>query len=217
MVKSKALGVLFIAPRFCAVGTGQQISEEPEENLAAMTERYYTVQLCGLMRDLPLFEVAPKVSIAIFNMLGDTQIVEAAATELAKRLPGDGDALMTAEVKSIPLAHALSVRMGIPYVVARKTRKPYMVGATSVEVLSITTGAPQTLWLDGKDLHLVNGKRIILVDDVVSTGGTLKGMQKLVKSAGGTVIAESAVFTEGNDPDQWREVIALGNLPVFVG
>jgi adenine/guanine phosphoribosyltransferase-like PRPP-binding protein len=182
-----------------------------------MSQEYYTVQLCGLTRNLPLFEVAPKVRIAIFNMLGDTGIVEAAADELAKRLPKDADALMTAEVKSIPLAHALSVRLGIPYVVARKTRKPYMVGATSVEVLSITTGAPQTLWLDGKDLGLVDGKRIILVDDVVSTGSTLAGMHKLVESAGGTVIAESAVFTEGNDPEQWHQVIALGNLPVFLG
>ena len=180
-----------------------------------MSQEYYTVSLCGLARNLPLFEVAPKVRIAIFNMLGDTEVVEEAATELAKRLPAGADALMTAEVKSIPLAHALSVRLGIPYVVARKTRKPYMVGATSVEVLSITTGAPQTLWLDGKDLGLVNGKRIILVDDVVSTGSTLAGMHKLVESAGGTVIAESAVFTEGNDPGRWTSVIALGNLPVF--
>ena len=77
---------------------------------------------------------------------------------LAGRLPADADALMTAEVKSIPLAHALSVRMGIPYVIARKTRKPYMVGAQSVEVLSITTGAPQKLWLDGKDQGLVEGQ-----------------------------------------------------------
>ena len=182
-----------------------------------MSQEYYTVSLCGLTRNLPLFEVAPKVHIAIFNMLGDTEVIEAAATDLAKRLPADADALMTAEVKSIPLAHALSVRLGMPYVVARKTRKPYMIGATSVEVLSITTGTPQTLWLDGKDLGLVSGKRIILVDDVVSTGSTLRGMHKLVESAGGTMIAESAVFTEGNDPDQWSKVIALGNLPVFCG
>lgn len=182
-----------------------------------MSQGYYTVQICGLTRNLPLFEVAPKVSIAIFNMLGDTQVVEAAADELAKRLPGDADALMTAEVKSIPLAHALSVRMEIPYVVARKTRKPYMVGATSVEVLSITTGAPQTLWLDGKDFGLVNGKRIIIVDDVISTGSTLAGMHKLVQESGGTVVAEAAVFTEGNDPALWRHVIAIGNLPVFEG
>jgi len=181
-----------------------------------MSQEFYTVDICGLTRNLPLFEVAPGVRIAIFNMLGDTLVVEAIADNLAGRLPKDGDALMTAEVKSIPLAHALSVRMGIPYVIARKTRKPYMVGATSVEVLSITTGAPQTLWLDGKDRNLVNGRRIILVDDVISTGSTLIGMHKLVESAGGTVIAEAAAFTEGNEPEKWRGVIATGNLPVFL-
>ena len=155
--------------------------------------------------------------IAIFNMLGDTEIVEAIAADLAQRIPADIDALMTAEVKSIPLAHALAVRMKLPYVVARKTRKPYMVGAMSVEVLSITTGAPQTLWLDGKDLHLVKGKRIVLVDDVISTGSTLAGMKKLVAEAGGTVVAEAAAFTEGNNPQRWQHIIAIGNLPVFVG
>ncbi len=180
-----------------------------------MGEDVYTVDICGLQRDLPLFQVGPNTRIAIFNMLGDTPVVEAVATELAGRLPKDADTLMTAEVKSIPLAHALSVRMGIPYVVARTTRKPYMVGATSVEVLSITTGAPQTLWLDGKDQELVHGKRLVLVDDVISTGSTLAGMRKLVESAGGTVIAEAAVFTEGNDPDRWRHIVAVGNLPVF--
>lgn len=182
-----------------------------------MAQEFYTVQICGVPRDLPLFEVAPKVRIAIFNMLGDTEVVEAIAAELARRVPADVDALMTAEVKSIPLAHALAVRMKLPYVVARKTRKPYMVGAMSVEVLSITTGAPQTLWLDGKDLDLVQGKRILLVDDVISTGSTLAGMRKLVDEAGGTVVAEAAAFTEGNDPTRWQHIIATGNLPVFLG
>jgi adenine phosphoribosyltransferase len=181
-----------------------------------MSQEYYTVQICGLTRHLPLFEVAPKVRIAIFNMLGDTEVVEAIADELAGRVPQDADALMTAEVKSIPLAHALAARLKLPYVVARKTRKPYMIGATSVEVLSITTGAPQTLWLDGKDLGVVQGKRLILVDDVISTGSTLAGMHKLVESAGGTVIAEAAAFTEGNDPARWQHIIAVGNLPVFL-
>ena len=181
-----------------------------------MAKEFHTVQICGLTRHLPLFEVAPGVRIAIFNMLGDTEVVEAIADELAKRLPQDADALMTAEVKSIPLAHALSVRVGIPYIIARKTRKPYMVGATNVEVLSITTGKPQTLWLDGKDQDLVHGKKIILVDDVISTGSTLAGLRKLVQSAGGTVIAEAAVFTEGNDPEKWRDIIAIDNLPVFL-
>ncbi|MCX7707826.1 MAG: phosphoribosyltransferase family protein [Anaerolineae bacterium] len=182
-----------------------------------MSQEYYTVDVCGLTRHLPLFEVAPKVRIAIFNMLGDTEVVEAIADELAKRVPTDVDALMTAEVKSIPLAHALAVRLKRPYIVARKTRKPYMVGAMSVEVLSITTGVPQTLWLDGKDLGLVQGKRILLVDDVISTGSTLAGMRKLVAEAGGTVVAEAAAFTEGNDPEQWKHIIAVGNLPVFLG
>ena len=182
-----------------------------------MAEAFYTVQICGLTRQLPLFEVAPGVRIAVFNMLGDTEVVEAIADELARRVPQDVDALMTAEVKSIPLAHALAVRMGLPYVVARKTRKPYMVGALSVEVLSITTGAPQLLWLDGKDLDLVRGKRLVLVDDVISTGSTLAGMSKLVQEAGGTVVAEAAAFTEGNDSAKWQHIIAIDNLPVFIG
>jgi adenine phosphoribosyltransferase len=182
-----------------------------------MSQEVYTIDICGVTRDLPLFEVAPGVRIAIFNMLGDTEVVEAIADELANRLPQDVDALMTAEVKSIPLAHALAVRMRMPYVVARKTRKPYMVGAMSVEVLSITTGAPQLLWLDGKDLGLVQGKRIVLVDDVISTGSTLAGMRKLVGEAGGEVVAEAAALTEGNDPGQWQHIIATGNLPVFLG
>jgi adenine phosphoribosyltransferase len=182
-----------------------------------MSDEFYTVDICGLTRHLPLFEVAPKVRIAIFNMLGDTEVVEAAADALAARFPKEADAILTAEVKSIPLAHAISARLGIPYVIARKTHKPYMVGSMSVVVHSITTGAPQTLWLDGKDLGIVRGKRIVIVDDVISTGSTLVGMRKLVEEAGGEVIAESAVFTEGNDPDQWGHIISVGNLPVFLG
>jgi len=190
-------------------------STQSEEQ--SMSQEVYTVQICGLTRHLPLFEVAPKVRIAIFNMLGDYEVVEAIADELAPRLSKDADALMTAEVKSIPLAHAVAVRMRLPYIVARKTKKPYMVGAVSVEVISITTGAPQTLWLDGKDLGLVQDKRIILVDDVISTGSTLAGMRKLVEAAGGQVVAEAAAFTEGNDPAQWKHILATGNLPVFLG
>ena len=178
-----------------------------------MTQDSYPVDICGVKRELPLFEVAPGVRIALFNMLGDYEVVEALAGWLAGRVPEDCDSIMTAEVKSIPLAHALAVRLQKPYIVARKTRKPYMVGAMSVEVLSITTGAPQLLWLDGKDLGLVKGKRILLVDDVISTGSTLNGMEKLVIKAGGDVAQIAAIFTEGDD--DWSRVVALGNLPIF--
>ncbi len=178
-----------------------------------MADEYYTVTVAGVTRHLPLFEVAPGLKIAIFNMLGDTEVVEAAADALAPKLP-EADALVTPEVKAIPLAHALSVRMGIPYVVVRKIVKPYMVGAISTEVVSITTGKPQTLYLDGKDIHLLRGRRVILVDDVVSTGSTLKGLRQLMAQAGATVVAEAAVFTEG-DKEQWNHIIALGHLPLF--
>ncbi len=178
-----------------------------------MAEEYYTVTVAGVTRHLPLFEVAPGLRIAIFNMLGDTEVVEAAADALASQLP-EADALVTPEVKAIPLAHALSVRLGIPYVVVRKILKPYMVGSISTEVVSITTGKPQTLYVDGKDLKFLKGKRVILVDDVVSTGSTLKGLRQLMEQAGAEIVAEAAVFTEG-DPNQWKHIISLGHLPLF--
>lgn len=174
----------------------------------------YTVEVAGLTRHLPLFEVAPGVRIAVFNMLGDTYVVKAAAAALSERLrDGDADVLVTAEAKGIPLIYEMSALMGLPYVVLRKTYKSYMGDALSTDTVSITTGAPQTLFLDEKDRERIHGKRVILVDDVISTGSTLQGMEKLVEAAGGNVIHTAAVFTEG-DAD-WSKVIALGNLPVF--
>ena len=175
----------------------------------------HTVKIAGLTRDLPLFEVAPGVRIAIFNMLGDTEVVQAAAKALAKRIPKEAQTLVTAEAKSIPLAHALSVESGLPYVVLRKAYKPYMGVAVSAETLSITTGQPQTLYLDEKDHPLVDGKNIVLVDDVISTGSTLQGMRLILEKAGGQIIATMAVFTEG-ERAKWKEIIALGHLPLFV-
>ena len=176
--------------------------------------RVYTVELDGLQRKLPLFEVAPGCKIAIFNMLGDTQAVETAADALAARMPDGADVLIVPEVKAVPLGHALSVRVGLPLVVVRKIRKPYMLNCLEAEVVSITTGEPQTLYLDGKDLHLVQGKRAVLVDDVISTGSTLRGMRLLMQKAHAAVVAEMAVFTEG-EADNWPNVISLGRLPVF--
>lgn len=176
--------------------------------------RVFTVQIGQVERRLPLFEVAPGVKIAIFNMLGDTEMVETAAGLLAGRMPIGAEVIVVPEVKAIPLGHALAVRTGLPFTIVRKIKKPYMTGTLEAEVVSITTGAPQTLFLDGKDLALVQGKKVVLLDDVISTGSTLRGMRTLMHLANATVIGEMAVFTEGK-PEDWSDVIALGNLPVF--
>ncbi len=177
----------------------------------------YAVDIAGLQRRLRLFEVKPGLKIAVLNILGDTELVEAAASALAQKLDSlTYDLLVTAEAKSIPLVHALSVRARKPYVVLRKAYKPYMGDTIQAETLSITTGAPQTLHLDEKDRELVKGKKVILVDDVISTGSTLQGMRLVLAKAGAEVVAESAIFTEG-ERAQWENIVALGHLPVFTG
>jgi adenine phosphoribosyltransferase len=181
-----------------------------------MTEKeFYAVEIAGLKRDLRLFEVAPKLRIAILNILGDTELVQACARELAQRLAGtDYDVLITAEAKSIPLAYALAVETKKPYVVLRKAYKPYMGDALRAETLSITTGQPQILILDEKDRDLVKGKKAVIVDDVISTGSTLQGMRMILDKAGASVAAEAAIFTEG-EKSKWLHIIALGHLPLF--
>jgi adenine phosphoribosyltransferase len=172
------------------------------------------VQVAGITRHLPLFQVAPHLSIAVLNLLGDTELVQACAQALADQLSGTNyDVLVTAEAKSIPLAHAISVVAGKPYVVLRKAYKPYMGVALISETLSITTGHPQTLYLDEKDHKLLRGHKVVLLDDVISTGSTLNGMQQLMEKAEAEVVGTAAVFTEG-DAD-WSGIIALGNLPLF--
>jgi adenine phosphoribosyltransferase len=175
---------------------------------------FYTVSIAGVERKLRLMEVAPGVRIAVLNILGDTELVQASAKALAGMLPTGTDYLVTAEAKSIPLVYALSVESKLPYVVLRKSHKPYMGDALSAETLSITTNKPQTLFLDEKDRSAIQGKRVVLVDDVISTGSTLQGMRLIMQKAGANVIAEAAIFTEG-DRAKWNNVIALGHLPVF--
>jgi adenine phosphoribosyltransferase len=175
----------------------------------------YAVQVAGLQRELPLFEVAPGVRIAVLNILGDTELVQACALALTDKLSFVSfDVIVTAEAKSIPLAHAISLEMVKPYVVLRKVYKPYMGVALSAETLSITTGQPQMLFLDEKDHDLLQGKRVVLLDDVISTGSTLHGMRILMEKAGAEVVQEAGVFTEG-DSQQWQHIISLGHLPVF--
>jgi adenine phosphoribosyltransferase len=175
----------------------------------------FPVTIEGIRRELPLFAVSPHVRIAVFNMLGDTEIVTAAAQGLAARLKElDADVLVTAESKSIPLIYHLAMILGKPWVILRKDYKPYMGEALRAETLSITTGKPQTLVLDEKDQGLLRGKRVVLVDDVISTGSTLQGMRLLMDKIGATVVAEAAVLTEG-ERAQWKNIVALGHLPIF--
>ena len=175
----------------------------------------YKVQVAGLTRDLPLVEVAPGVTIALLNILGDVELVRACANALAAKLADvDYVALVTAESKSIPLVHVLAEEAGKAYAVLRKTKKTYMGDAISAETISITTGKPQTLYLDEKDRALVSGHKVVLVDDVISTGSTQTAMRAVMDAAGAEVAAEAAIFTEG-DPDEWAHIIALGHLPVF--
>jgi adenine phosphoribosyltransferase len=175
----------------------------------------YPVEIAGLKRDLRLFEIKPGLRIAILNILGDTELVQACAKELAARLQEvEYDVLVTAEAKSIPLAHALSVETKKSYVVLRKAYKPYMGEALKAETLSITTGQPQLLILDEKDVEMMKGKKVVILDDVISTGSTLQGMRMILDKAGSSVVAEAAIFTEG-DRAQWMHIIALGHLPLF--
>ncbi len=181
-----------------------------------MDNEYHGVEVAGVKRDLRLMEIKPGVRIAILNILGDYEFVNVASVELAKKLEGrDIEVLVTAEAKSIPLAHAISSLMRLPYVVLRKSHKPYMGESLQSETLSITTGQPQTLFLDERDRERVAGKRVAIVDDVISTGSTLQGMRLIMDKAGAKVVAEAAIFTEG-DRAQWHDIVALGHLPVWV-
>lgn len=176
----------------------------------------FSINIAGIQRDLRLFEIKPGVRIAILNILGDTELVAAASKALAAIIgPKAPDMLVTAEAKSIPLAYALSYELNIPYIVLRKSHKPYMGEAVGAETLSITTGKPQMLYIDEKDLQAVKGKNVMLVDDVISTGSTLQGMRLLMNKAGAEVMGEAAILTEG-DRAQWRDIISLGHLPVWV-
>jgi len=176
----------------------------------------YAINIAGIQRKLPLVEVAPGVTIALLNILGDVELVRAAAQALADKLSSiNYGVIVTAEAKSIPLIHALAEITKKPYVVLRKSYKIYMGDAISAETVSITIGQPQTLFLDEKDHALLQGQRVVLLDDVISTGSTQKGMQAVMDKAGAEVAAEAAILTEV-DESNWSHIISLGHLPLFL-
>ena len=177
----------------------------------------YRVQVADVVRDLPLIEVAPDVRIAFVDCLNDVTLTQAAVQALAPKLePFAPQILITPEAKSIPLMYGLAVTLGCDYVTLRKTPKPYMLNPIRVETQSITAaGEVQTLYFDARYREQVAGRRVVLVDDVVSTGSTLGAMSQLMERVGADVVARAAIFTEG-DPQRWADVISLGHLPVFV-
>ncbi len=181
----------------------------------AIERNTYPIEIAGVYRELTLIEVQPGLRIAVLNILGDIELVQACAKALAQKIDNiDYDVLVTAEAKSIPLAHELAVETGKPYIVLRKVYRPYMGDTIHAETVSITTGRPQSLYLDEKDRNLIAGKKVILLDDVISTGSTLEGMKQIVEKANGIITGEAAILTEG-DQARWEHIISLGHLPLF--
>ena len=175
----------------------------------------YKMNIAGLDRELPLCKVSDDLYIGAFIMFGDAEIAAACARELLARAPKDYDYLLTAEAKSIPLIHEMARQSGAKkYFIARKGPKAYMPDPLHVEDKSITTAGVQKLYLGRDDADLIRGKRIVLMDDVISTGGSLHAMEELVKMAGGTVVDRIAVLAEGGAADR-KDIKYLNVLPVF--
>ena len=176
----------------------------------------YRMKVAGLERDLPLCPISEDLYIGAFILFGDVELTERCAEELAKLAP-EHDVLLTAESKGIPLIHAMSRHLGENrYVLARKSVKLYMKDVVSCETQSITTAAKQTLYIDGEDAEYLRGKKVLIVDDVISTGGSLLSLENLVEQAGGNVVGKMTVLAEGEAADR-DDIIYLEVLPLFDG
>ena len=175
---------------------------------------YYRMNVAGLERDLPICPVNDKLYIAGFVIFGDQELTVACARDLLKKAP-EYDYILTAEAKGIPLAHEMARQAGdAKYILARKGPKLYMRDIFSVTVNSITTAKEQKLYLDGADAALMKGKRILIVDDVISTGESLKALEALAEKAGGNICGRMAILAEGDAIDR-DDIIYLEPLPLF--
>ncbi len=174
----------------------------------------YKLKVAGLERDLPICPVNEHLDIAAFVIFGDVELTEACARELLKKIP-EHDIMITAESKGIPLIHEMARQSGENrYVLARKAPKLYMKDVFTIEVNSITTDHKQILCIDGDDVTAMKGKRVVIVDDVISTGESLKALEKLVEKAGGEIVAKMAILAEG-DAIERDDIITLAPLPLF--
>lgn len=174
----------------------------------------YTIEVAGVKRELPVVKIDNGLSIASFVILGDTELVQAVAPELIKKMP-EVDYLVTAEAKGIPLVYEMSRLLGMKkYIVVRNSIKSYMESPILDEVVSITTRKKQMLALDESDAADIKGKRVAIVDDVISTGESVAAIERIVESAGGKVLAKIAILAEGEAADR-KDIRFLKSLPIF--
>ena len=175
---------------------------------------FYRMTVAGVQRDLPICKVTDDLYIAAFVVFGDVALTERCAAALLEKAP-EYDYLITAEAKGIPLIHEMARQSGQnKYMLARKGAKLYMQDILDVSVNSITTAKEQHLYLDGSDAALMKGKRVLIIDDVISTGESLLALEKLVEAAGGIVCGKMAVLAEGDACDR-TDIIYLEKLPLF--
>ena len=180
-----------------------------------MAKRYYDLTVAGCKRSLPILNLSDSLAIAGFVMLGDVELCESCARELAKKVPAEAEIIMTAETKGIPLAAELARQIGMPYyITARKSVKAYMEDPIWVEDESITTMGKQRLYLMRSDIDRIVGRKVLLLDDVISTGGSMTALGNLAEKAGAHVVGQAAVLAEG-DAAKRTDIIFLETLPLF--
>ena len=177
---------------------------------------FYRLKVAGIERDLPLCPIGENLNIAAFVLFGDVELTEKCAAALVKKAP-EYDVMLTAESKGIPLVHEMCRIAGNNrYVLARKSVKLYMKDVVKCETQSITTAAKQTLYIDGDDAEFIKGKKVLIVDDVISTGGSLLSLENLVEQAGGIIAGKMTILAEGEAADR-DDIIYLEKLPLFDG
>ena len=178
-----------------------------------MMQKFYEMTIAGCTRQLPLCPINDKLEIAAFVMFGDVELTEKSAAALLEKCP-EHDVIITAEAKGIPLGYEMARQGCRKYFVARKATKLYMTDPLEVEVRSITTDRLQHLYLSSEEVEAIQGKRVLIVDDVISTGESLKAIETLVEKAGGKIVGCAAVLAEG-DAAQRGDIIFLEPLPLF--
>lgn len=176
-------------------------------------DKVYKINIAGLERELPICAVSDKLDIAAFVMFSDVEMTVRCAEELLKLAP-EHDLLITAESKGIPLAYEMAKQEGKNYILARKSPKLYMKDPIKIDVKSITTSKVQSLYLDSDDAKQLDGKRVLIVDDVISTGESLHAIEGLLKQTGAQIVGKMAVLAEGDAADR-KDIIYLEKLPLF--